>query len=213
MAIKVLLAEHHGLIRDGIVRMLEANHDLQLVGLVSNLGEMQRQLRDREVDVAILDMGLPPAGALEATHRIVRSYPMLRLVTLGASAQGPYPARLLQAGVHGFVTQESCSQDLVKAIRTVASGKQYISGDAAQHILLSNLSHELSAVSTLSARELSVMVMVSKGLRPQEISSSLAISPKTVSTYRSRACRKLGVKTDVELTHLSLKHGLIDSYV
>jgi len=167
----------------------------------------------REVpDVVLMDVHMAGIGGIEATRRIQRIAPEVKVVALTALDQEPFPSRLLDAGARGYLTKGCPADELIQAIEQVMRDEHYISNDVAQKLSLSRWVNkgEASPVAKLSPREMQVMLMITQGKSNQEISDSLFLSPKTVSTYRARIFEKLGVKNDVELTHFAMRHGLID---
>ena len=207
----VMIADHHRVVREALFPLVAGRTGLQVHALACNLDELCCHLRQQPMDCLVMDLNLPPSGGLEAARRALRMQPDLGVVAVGLSPQGPYPSRLLEAGVRGLVSQGSSIDTLLSAIDKVARGGSYLAPEIAEGMVFSNLGPHRNPVDALSSRELAVMVMVGQGRRPTEISDRLCISPKTVSTYRSRLCRKLGVRSDVELTHFCLEHGLIEA--
>ncbi|MCB1726198.1 MAG: two-component system response regulator UvrY, partial [Gammaproteobacteria bacterium] len=124
-----------------------------------------------------------------------------------------FPNQLLDAGARGYISKGSGSEEMLEAIRMVMRGQHYISGDVAQKLTLANFRKggESSVLGTLSAREMQVMMMITQGQGNQQISDALFLSPKTISTYRHRLFEKLDVANDVELTHLAIRHGLLEN--
>ena len=141
----------------------------------------------------------------------MRIAPEARIVILSMHDEGPFPPCLMELGVCGYLTKSCVPGELVRAIRQVHCGRRYVSAEVAQKMVLSaGQGGDAKVLETLSPRELEVMVMVSKGRKPVEMADKLSVSPKTVSTYRARVMKKLGIRSDVELTHLALRHGLIE---
>jgi len=207
----VLIAEHHQLVGEALSGILEGNPAIRVCQRVASTEELCRAARKSRPDVVLLDLHLPPAGGLEAMRRLLTSMPKLRVICMGLNRHGPYPARVLEHGAGGLLSLDCSREELFEAIRAVAAGAVHVGAELAQAVLQSGLGYNQQPVSKLSARELAVMTMLCKGQRPKEISARLCISAKTVSTYRSRVCRKLGVRNDVELTHLGLEYGLIEN--
>jgi len=207
----IVIADHNRLVAEGIAKLLADDTRIGTITRVAHLDELIRHIRLQASDVVLLDLNLPPAGGLEAIRRVLRVRDSLAIIGLGINPDGPYPARLLELGARGLLTKGCAHSELIEAVLKVRGGQLHLGADLAQSMVMNSLVPGESSVATLSTRELAVMVLVSQGRRPREISDRLCISPKTVSTYRSRLCRKLGVQTDVELTHLSLKHGLIEA--
>ncbi|HLF66982.1 MAG TPA: LuxR C-terminal-related transcriptional regulator, partial [Gammaproteobacteria bacterium] len=124
----------------------------------------------------------------------------------------PFPSRLLQAGAAGYITKGSSLDEMVQAIRTVFAGQRYLSPEVAQQLALKHFADkEALPFDSLSERELQVMLMITSGVKVQDISDKLCLSPKTVNSYRYRLFEKLGVSSDVELTHLAIRHGMLDT--
>ena len=208
--IRVLIVEHFLLARSGIKRSLEEQGDIAVIGEAGTSEQAIALARQKLPDIVLLGINIPGLGGLETIRRLVRLNETLRVIVLSAHMDGPYPARALDLGAIGYLGKHCDNTELLKAVRRVAKGKAYIGADVAQTMVLNHLDPEDMPIATLSARELSVLVMVSEGLDRTSISNKLCVSPKTVSTYRSRLMRKLGVRSDVLLTHLCLQHGLID---
>ncbi len=210
--IRVLLVDDHQLIRTGIRRILDDAADLEVVGEADSGEEALRLTREAHPQVVLMDVNMPGIGGLEATRKLLRIDPDLCIVALTVHVDEPYPSRLLEAGALGYLTKDCNEAEIVRAIRTVAVGRQrYLSAGIAQQMALSGLAGGArNPFERLSQREVQVMLMVTEGNRPQEISDRLCLSPKTVSTYRYRLYEKLGVTNDVELTRLAIRHGLIE---
>ena len=207
----VLIAEHHQLVAEAIVQMLEGESSIRSCQRSASTEELCRAAREKRPDVVLISLHLPPAGGLDAMRRMLLSRPGLRVICMGLNRHGPYPARVLEHGAGGLLSMDCSRGELLEAIHTVAAGGVHVGAELAQAVLQSGLGYNSQPVARLSARELAVMTMLCKGQRPKEISARLCISAKTVSTYRTRVCRKLGVRNDVELTHVGLEHGLIEN--
>lgn len=207
--INVLIAEQHVLMRSGIRRLLDDESDLTVITEVGRIEQILATMRLNKIDVLLMDVNLPGMDSVEATRRLLRIDESLKIVVLGAQASGPYPVHLFKAGIAGYLTRTSTGKEMVTCVRKVFRGQRYVSADVAQTLLLDHMQDGNAPLSSLTQRELSVLVMLSQGHHRREISTKLCVSPKTISTYRTRLMRKLGARSDVELTHLSLRHGLI----
>jgi len=208
---RILIAEHHHLVREGIAELLKGDPAVTVCHEADCTESLVDGVRQHRPDVVLLNLHLPPAGGMEALRRTFRADAGVHVICMGLNRHGPYPARLLEHGAAGVLTMGCTYGELLQAVRAVTRGEVYLGAELAQALLRASFSNAREPVSELSARELDVMKMLSEGRRPKEISDRLCISTKTVSTYRSRVCRKLGVRNDVELTHLSLEHGLIEN--
>ncbi|MFT5453395.1 MAG: two-component system invasion response regulator UvrY [Enterobacterales bacterium] len=154
---------------------------------------------------------MPGIGGLEACRRIIRHNPDIKVITLTAHYGEPFPSRFLQAGVSGYLTKGTGIVEMVKAIRNVNAGQRYISADIAQQLALKPFDDaQDSPFENLSEREMQVMLMITSGEKVQQISETLCLSPKTVNSYRYRLFEKLDIDNDVKLTHLAIRHGIID---
>jgi len=210
--IRILLVDDHALFRSGMRSILESEPDFEVVGEAES-GEEAVDLTHRlSPQVVLMDVHMPGIGGIEATRRVLRIDAEIRVIALTVLDDEPFPTRLLDAGARGYLTKGCPAEELVKAIHHVIMDKHYLSADVAQKISLSNIVHkgESSPLSRLSPREMQVMMMITQGNTNQEISDALFLSPKTVSTYRTRLFEKLDLHNDVELTHFALRHGLIE---
>lgn len=209
--IGVVVCDTHRLSRNGLIRLLTEEEDIDLLGECSHGEDAIRLTRKLRADVLLIDMEVPDIGGLEAARRLGRSEGPPEVVLIGNHAEGPIPARALESGACGYLTRGCEPAEVVTAVRRAAEGRRYVDAAVAQSMVVDKLNPGSSPISTLTARELTVMVMVSNGHDRQTISERLCLSPKTVSTYRTRIMRKLGTSNDVELTHLSYRHGLLET--
>ncbi len=154
---------------------------------------------------------MPGIGGIEASRKITKKHPRIKIIALSVLSDGPIPQQLLSAGAQGFVSKSCSANELINAVMAVHGGKRYLSNDVANVLALSHItgSETCSPFEQLSQRELQIVLMALQGWDMQEIAKMLMISPKTVSTYRHRVNDKLKVKNDMELMRLSIKHNLI----
>jgi two-component system, NarL family, invasion response regulator UvrY len=207
--IHIVIADQQTLMRNGIRRLLSDESDIAVVAEASRIEQVLATVRLGKVDVLLMDINLPGMDSLEATRRLLRINAELKVIILGAHASGPYPMHLFKAGIAGYLTKSSSGDEMLSCIRKVARGQRHVGAEVAQTLLLDHVQEGNAPLGCLTQRELSVLVLLSQGHHRREISSKLCVSPKTISTYRTRLMRKLGARSDVELTHLSLRHGLI----
>jgi two-component system, NarL family, invasion response regulator UvrY len=210
--IKVLVVDDHDLVRMGITRMLADISGIKVVGEAASGEEALRLARDLEPEVVLMDVKMPGIGGLEATRKLLRQDPDVRIVAVTVCDEEPFPSRLLKAGAAGYLTKGAALEEMVKAIRAVASGQRYISPEIAQQLALKNLEEEKSSpFEVLSEREMQITMMIVGCQKVQEISDRLFLSPKTVNSYRYRIFEKLSIDSDVELTLLAVRHGLLST--
>lgn len=212
--IKVLVVDDHDLVRMGITRMLTDISGLKVVGEAASGEDAIRLARELQPQVVLMDIKMPGIGGLEATRKLLRQDPDVRVLAVTVCDEEPFPSRLLKAGAAGYLTKGAALDEMVKAIRAVASGQRYISPEIAQQLALKNLDDEKgSPFELLSEREMQITMMIVSCQKVQEISDRLFLSPKTVNSYRYRIFEKLGIDSDVELTLLAVRHGLLSADV
>jgi two-component system invasion response regulator UvrY len=208
----VLLVDDHDLVRLGIRRLLTDAPGIEVMGEASSGEEAINLLRTLKPDVILMDIKMDGMGGLEATKRISRTHPHVKILAVTIYGEEPYPSMVLQAGATGYITKGASIDEMVQAIRTVAVGRRYISPEVAQQLALKHLSDEKdSPFEQLSEREMQVLIMITSGEKVNEIADQLCISSKTVNSYRYRLFEKLGVNSDVELTRMAIRYGLINT--
>ena len=210
--IKIFIVDDHDLVRTGISRMLADVTGIKVVGEAASGEDALRLIRDVHPDVVLMDAKMPGIGGLEATRKLLRQNADVRVIAVTACGEEPFPSRFLQAGASGYLTKGAALDEMVKAIRLVHSGQRYISPDIAQQLALKPFRRESEAspFDQLSERELQIAMMIVNCQKVQEISDKLFLSPKTVNSYRYRVFEKLGINSDVELTLLAVRHGMLD---
>jgi two-component system invasion response regulator UvrY len=210
--IKILLVDDHELVRTGISRILKDVKDFEVIASVGSGEDAVDFCRKNQPDVVMMDVSMPGIGGLEATRKIMRYCDSTKVLCLSMHKENPIPTKIMQAGAYGFLTKDAEPEEMVSAIYKVYSGQKYVAPDIAQMIALGQLdSNSENPFESLSDRELEITLMLTRGVRVPDIAQSLSISPKTVNTYRYRMFEKLNIQSDVELTHLALRHKLIQS--
>lgn len=208
--IKLLLVDDHDLVRTGIRRILDDVEDFNVIGEAQSGEQAVKLCRKDAPDIVLMDMSMPGIGGLEATKQILRISEDIRVVALSVHKENPFPAKVMQMGAFGYLTKDANPDEMIRAIQKVAVGQKYIAPEIAQQIALGQLDlNENDPFKSLSERELQIMIMLTKGIKVPDIAVQLSISAKTVNTYRYRMFEKLNVSSDVELTHLALRHNLI----
>jgi two-component system invasion response regulator UvrY len=211
--IRILLVDDHDLFRAGVRSILQNQDGMVVVGEYANGEDAVNAVRADPPDLVLMDVNMPGIGGIEATRKILQISPDVRVIAVTVLSDDPFPNQLLDAGARGYISKGSGSEEMLEAIRTVMRGQHYISGDVAQKLTLASFRNrgESSPLGTLSPREMQIMMMITRGQGNQQISDTLFLSPKTVSTYRHRLYEKLDVSNDVELTHLAIRHGLFEN--
>ena len=210
--IRVMVADDHDLVRSGISRMLGDVQGIKVVAQAASGEEAVDCYREFAPDVTLMDIRMPGIGGLEATRKICQINPHARIIAVTACADELFPAKLIEAGAMGYVTKSTDISEMVTAIRNVFTGKKYIDPDIAQQLALRAIEPEsASPFQQLSQREMQIAMMIVHCEKVQSISEKLCLSPKTVNSYRYRMFDKLNISSDVELTHMAIRHELIDT--
>jgi len=208
--IQVIVVDDHDLVRMGLVRLLGDADGIEVIKEGASGEDAIRLAKEHEPDVIMMDVRMPGIGGIEATRKIHRQFPDIRIIAVTACGDDPFPARLLQAGAAGYLTKGASSEEMVLAVRTVVAGQKYLAPNVAQKLALQNVGAGGSPFSELSDREMQIATMICSCKKVQEISDKLCLSPKTVNTYRYRIFDKLSISSDVELTHLAIRHGILE---
>lgn len=208
---RIIVADDHAMVREGVKRTLAAERDLRLVGEAGNLEETLEITRRLAWDVLILDYALPGGNGLQALKQIRRAFPQRHVLILSSQADDAIAVSALRAGAAGYVSKESAPGELAPAIRTAISGKKYASASLADRLARElgqgpqGLAHE-----SLSERELRVMRMIASGKSITQIAAELGLSPNTVSTYRLRILGKLKLENNADLVRYAVRHALVE---
>lgn len=208
--INVLLIEDHVMVRQGIHLMLDNIKGVRIVGEASTGEEGLKLRREKEPDIVILDFQLPDTNGLEVARKLLRRDPDVKILIVTAMDSEILPTRLLEAGVKGFMTKNSNSEELERAIRAIHSGQRYLSPAIASKMVLSKTAGKGdSPFDKVSKREMEVLLLLAKGMKAKEIATQLFITTKTVNAFRYRMFRKLGVTNDIGLIRLAAQYGLV----
>lgn len=207
--IRIVIADDHPVVREGLKRILAECRDIKLVGEAQNSNEVINLLRETRVDVLLLDISMPGAGFLETLQRIKTKYPSLHVLVLSIHPEEQYAIRAIQTGAAGYLTKNHTPEQLADAIRQVHAGHKYITPRVAQELITKLETREESELyKILSNREYQILCMLGEGKQSTEIASILSLSPKTVGTYRNRILDKLKLRTTGELIRYAVEHLL-----
>ena len=211
--INIMLVDDHDLVRTGLKRLINDEEGFRVVCEAATGEEALQEVKNHEIDIVLMDINMPGIGGLEATRKLLQIKPDLKIIGVTMHDDEIFPQRLLKAGAVGYLTKGSDINEMIHAMREVMADRRYICPDIAQQIALTQMQEfQSSPFESLSERELQVMIMLMDGQKINTISDKLALSPKTVSTYRHRLYLKLGVNNDMELARLALQHGFIDKH-
>ena len=209
-SIKVIVVDDHDLVRTGIKMILHNAPGVSVVGEATTGEDAIKIAKTTPHDVILLDIMMPGIGGLGATSRLKRICPESRILIVTVCNNDHLPSKLLQAGAAGYLTKGASQQEILKAIKTVYTGQLYLSQEIANMLAVKHLNDKGdSPFESLSERELQVSLMIASGVKVQDISEMLHLSPKTVNSYRYRVFEKTGVENDVSLALLAMRHGLV----
>ncbi len=209
MTIRVLLADDHALMREGLRALLGATPDIEVVGEVGTGREAAAQILQLNPDVVLMDVAMPDLNGIDAARAIHLKFPAIRIVMLSMHATAEYVYRAFEVGASGYLSKEVAVEEVITAVRTVHGGGRYLSPALAESVPDPAASgHARSPIDRLSMRERQVLQRVSEGKTSIEIARMIHLSPSSVKTYRSRLMMKLGVGDVPSLVKFALEHGL-----
>ncbi len=212
--IRILIAEDHRIVRDGLRMLLQSEPDLVVVAEAETGREAVARAKESRPDLAILDISMPDLSGLEATRLIKTESPQTQVLILTMHESDEYFFRALQAGASGYVLKKAATQDLIAAARAVARGEAFLYPSVAKK-LIGDYVHRYGAgaqeggYSSLSERERGVLLLLAEGLSNQEIADRLAITQSTLQTHRAHILEKLGLRTTADLIKYAVRHGLV----
>jgi len=210
--IKIIIADDHSILREGLKQILTESKDIEVVGEAQNAAEAISKARNTEANVMLLDISLPDKNGIEVLKIIKKDNPGLAVLMLSMHKEDQYAIRSLKAGASGYISKQSASSELVLAIRTAAKGKKYLSASVAE-TLANHIGEDSDRPlhETLSDREFQTMSMIASGMTVGDIALKLNLSVKTVSVYRSRLLEKMQLHNNAELTHYAIKNHLVEN--
>ena len=209
MTIRVLLADDHALMREGLRALLGATPGIEVVSEVSTGREAEKQVSQFNPDVVLMDVAMPDLNGIDAARVIHLKFPAIRIVMLSMHATAEHVYRALEAGASGYLLKEMAIDEVITALRAVCDGRRYLSPALAESVPdPAAFWHTKSPVDSLSARERQVLQLAVEGKTSIEIARMIHLSPSSVQTYRSRLMAKLGVSDVPSLAKFALEHGL-----
>ena len=209
--VRVLIADDHPVVRHGLKTMLDADPEVDVVGEARDGDEAFELAHQVDWDVAVLDYSMPGRGGVELLSDVKHDYPEKPVLILSIYPEDPHGLRALKAGAAGYISKETAGEELTAAVKKVATGGRYISATLAEKLAMRlTPEQERPPHERLSDREYRVMWMLATGKTLHQIAEEMRLSPSTVSTYRGRILKKLGLTTNVDLVHYAMKHRLIE---
>ena len=209
--IKVVVVDDHAVVREGLKRIISENPGMAVTGEAGDGNEAIRVIQSEPCDVVLLDITMPDKSGLDVLKQLHAESPRLPVLVLSMHSEDQYAIRVLRAGAAGYLTKESAPAKLVQAIRKVVRGGKYVTSTLAEKLVVgldsdpSKAPHQI-----LSDREYQVLCLIASGKTVSQIAEELALSVKTISTYRVRMLEKLNMKNNAELTRYAINDGLVD---
>ena len=211
--IRILIADDHAIVREGLANVLSSKGDIQVVAQASSGAEALRRMRDTAVDVVLLDMTMPGLNGIETLKQIKAERPDLPVLMLSMHTEEQYAVRCVKAGAAGYLTKACEKNVLLEAVRCAAAGKQYLTPTVGDCLLqeVQQPGHGKEIHQMLSDREFDVFRQIAQGVPLADIAKGMNLSPKTVSTYRTRILEKMGLSSTAEIMHYAFDRGLANS--
>ena len=210
MTIRILIADYHAVVAEGLKHLVEAQSDFEVVATVGDGREAVRTAKETAPDVVLMDLSMPELNGADATRAIIDERPECRVIVLSMYAEREYVRRALKAGATGYVVKRSAAKELVDAIRAVHAGQRYLSPRVAD-VVIDDYAADGKAdlLEKLSTREREVLQLLAEGRTGSEIAQRLTLSQKTVETYRARLVEKLGIRDVAGLVKFAIQRGLV----
>ena len=208
--IRILIADDHAVVAEGLKSLIEAQSDMQVVAIAADGREAVRRTEELQPDVLLMDLSMPELNGADATRVILEQDPARKVIVLSMYADHEYVRRALKAGALGYVVKRSAAKDVVDAIRAVQNGQRYISPAVADAVIEEGgKAGKEDRLARLSTREREVLQLLAEGRTGSEIAQRLSLSPKTVETYRARLVEKLGIRDVAGLVRFAIQRGII----
>ncbi len=209
--IKVLIADDHPVVREGLKQIISKASDMIVGGEALNGQEVLDKIAAERWDIIVLDLNMPGKDGFEVLREIRKDFPKLPVLVLSIYPEEQIGVRVLKAGASGFLSKESAPKELLNAIRKIHTGSKYVSPTLAERLAVAiEVDMGEEPHKRLSNREYQVLCLIASGKSINEIADQLSLSDKTIRTYRDRLMEKMNLKNDVELTHYALKHKIIE---
>ena len=211
--IKVLIADDHTLVREGLKQVIGQHSDIEVTGEAKNGQEALEKVWKEEFDVVLLDISMPGRSGMDSLKEIKSAKPKLYVLMLSMHPEEQYAVRALKAGASGYLTKESAPDELIDAIRRVSIGLKYVTLSLVEKLAMElKFDYDKPLHEQLSDREFQVMQMIAKGHTIKEIAEDLSLSVKTISTYRTRVLEKMNMKSNSDITSYLMENNLTDTF-
>jgi two-component system, NarL family, invasion response regulator UvrY len=208
--IRILIADDHAVVRRGLKHILSGESNMTVIGEASDGRELIRLVRTHRADAVIIDITMSGGGGLEALRDLRHELPRIPVLVLSVHPEDQYAVRCLKAGAAGYLTKDSAPEELTKAIRRIVTGGRYVSASLAEQLAMGlSIERDQRPHERLSDREYQVLCLLASGKSVSDIAGELALSVKTISTYRARILEKTGLKNNSELTRYAFENRLV----
>jgi len=208
--ISVILVDDHSVVRMGFKMLIESESDMEVICEAESGEEGIKVFKELKPDVVVMDITMPGIGGLESIERILAFDKNAKILVLSAHEDSVHPKRVLNAGALGYLTKRSAAEELIKAIRSISSGKKYLEATIAQQMAITQLSGENNPVEVLSDREFEVFMALAKGKSTNEIAETMHLSPRTVGTHLYNIKQKLNANNSAEIALIAIRCGLLE---
>jgi DNA-binding NarL/FixJ family response regulator len=210
--IRIVMADDHAIVREGLKRIVSEIRDMAVVGEAADGTQVMQRVRELEFDILVLDLSMPGRSGMELIRLVRAEKPKLRILVLSMHQELQYAIRAIKSGASGYLTKESAPAQLEQAIRKIAGGGAFITAEVAEQLALGAMpGSEAYPHETLSDREFEVFRLLAEGVSVTDIANRLKLSVKTVSTHKANLMQKMGLQNASELIRYAIKHGLADS--
>lgn len=208
--LRVLIADDHAVVRRGLRQVLADESDIKVIGEAQNSQELLALARRNPCDLIVLDISMPGRNGLDALKELRKEFPKTAILVLSMYPEDQYAVQAFRAGASGYLTKESAPEELVLAIRKVVRGGRYVSATLAEKLALDLSANRNGALhDTLSAREFQILCMIGSGKSVTAIADELALSVKTIGTYRARILEKMEMRNNAELIRYAIQNQLV----
>jgi DNA-binding NarL/FixJ family response regulator len=209
--IKIVIADDHAIVREGLKRIVAAVDDMAVVGEAADGSEVMQRIRESDFDVLVLDLSMPGRSGMDLIKLVHDEKPRLRILVLSMHGELQYAVRALRSGASGYLTKESAPTQLVQVLRKIAAGGAFVSAEVAEQLALGAMpGASVAAHESLSDREFEVFRLLAAGVSVTEIAARLKLSVKTISTHKANLMQKMGLENQSELIRYAIKHGVSD---
>jgi len=210
MPVRILIADDHPIVRKGLRSLLDEEPEIKVVGEAEDGTQALAEIERLRPDIAIIDMMMPGHNGLEVIRQAKKFYPIMQIIVLSMNSNDAYVIEALKRGASGYVLKETGPTELVESVKTVLTGRRFLSAQLPQHLLTTDLSDiESDSYESLTNREREVLQLAAEGLTSAEIAERLCISRRTVELHRANFMEKLGLRNQTDVVRYAIKRGIL----